>query len=141
MTDTLEVIGDRYTLPLVRELMYGFRRFSDLAVLLGAPRTVLTARLRRLEDAGVVERVQYCEHPPRFEYHLTGAGLALVPVLLAVKAWGEQHLEGCEETVVFGHRCGAPLRPVSVCAACGEPIRPGEFTVVGGTHPPTSPPR
>lgn len=127
MTDALEVLGERYSLPLLRELLYGFHRFSELATLTGAPRTLLTGRLRKLEAAGVVVRRQYSEHPPRFEYHLTGAGMDLVPVMLALKEWGERHTGNTPETV-FRHDCGAELHPVTVCAECRREVRAGDFT-------------
>lgn len=137
LTDAVDVLGDRHSLPLLREILYGYRRFSELATLTGAPRSLLTARLRKLETAGVVARRRYSERPPRDEYVLTEAGYDLVPVLLALKVWGERHTgEDRAPTAVFRHRCGAELIPVSVCRTCGEEIRPGEFEVAGGTHPP-----
>src|SRR3954466_5272524 len=74
VTDAVNAVGDRYSLPVVRELFYGNHRFSDLAALVGAPRTVLSGRLRRLERLGVVERRRYSARPPRDEYLLTEAG-------------------------------------------------------------------
>ncbi|WP_084269759.1 winged helix-turn-helix transcriptional regulator [Patulibacter minatonensis] len=137
MTDAVAVLGDSHTLPLLREILYGYRRFSELATLTGAPRSLLTSRLRRLEAAGVVTRRRYSERPPRDEYVLTEAGVDLVPVLLALKVWGDRHTGGdATPTAIFRHRCGAELHPVSVCGACGEEIRAGEFDVAGGTHPP-----
>jgi DNA-binding HxlR family transcriptional regulator len=137
MSDALEILGDRYSLPLLRELMYGYRRFSELATLTGAPRTLLTGRLRRLEQAGVIERRRYSEHPPRHEYHLTAAGADLLPVVLTLKEWGERHATDGAPTAIFRHDCGADLHPLTVCRECRHEIRPGEFEVAGGTHPPT----
>jgi len=71
VADALAIVGDRYSLLIVREIGYGYVRFQDLAGFTGAPRDVLTTRLRRLEEVGVLERRIYSEHPPRFEYHLT----------------------------------------------------------------------
>lgn len=136
MSDALEVLGDRYSLPVLRELFYGNHRFSELAALTGAPRSLLSGRLRTLEDAGVVERQRYSEHPVRHEYHLTPAGADLLPVILALKDWGERHTGDRTPTAVFRHRCGAELHPVAVCAACRGEISAGHFDVVGGTHPP-----
>lgn len=136
MNDALAVIGDSHSLPLLRELLYGFHRFTDLATLTGAPRTLLTSRLRKLEEAGVIMRQQYSQHPPRFEYHLTDAGAGLIPVLLSLKEWGEVHATDTEPKAVFRHRCGAELHPLTVCRACRHEIIPGDFEVVGGTHPP-----
>lgn len=135
VADALDVVGDRYSLLIVREIGYGYRRFQDLAGFTGAPRDVLTTRLRRLEALGLVERRQYSEHPPRFEYHLTERGGQLRPIVLALKEWGDQQCDPGTEPVVFRHTCGAEFHPRTVCTACGEPVGPGELTVSGGTHP------
>lgn len=135
VADALNVVGDRYSLLIVREIGYGYRRFQDLAGFTGAPRDVLTTRLRRLEALGLVERRQYSEHPPRFEYHLTERGGQLRPIVLALKEWGDQQCDPGTEPVVFRHTCGGEFHPRTVCTACGEPVGPGELTVSGGTHP------
>jgi DNA-binding HxlR family transcriptional regulator len=135
ITDALGIVGDRYALLVARELRYGVRRFNDIATTLGAPRDVLTARLRALEAAGVIARRRYCERPPRYEYLLTEAGEELHPILLALKEWGDRHCNPGAEPVVFQHTCGAEFHAVTVCAACGEPIGSGDLRVVGGTHP------
>jgi DNA-binding HxlR family transcriptional regulator len=142
MSDALGVLGDRYSIPVLREVLYGFRRFSELAKLTGAPRTVLTARLRALERAGVIERRLYCERPARYEYHLTEAGVDLIPVMLTLKDWGERHTTPDGPRGVFRHTCGARLRPVTVCGNCGEQVRSGDFEVVpslGAAAPTDSP--
>ncbi|MGW3630367.1 winged helix-turn-helix transcriptional regulator [Streptomyces sp. NPDC005122] len=138
MSDALEVLGDRYSLPVLRELLYGFHRFSELATLTGAPRTLLTGRLRRLEEAGVIERRPYSQRPLRHEYHLTAAGVDLIPVILTLREWGERHTGPAEPKAVFRHTCGAVLRPVTTCGECHEEIRQGTFEAVGGTHPPVT---
>src|ERR1700676_3497668 len=74
VADALSIVGDRYALLVAREIRYGHTRFQDIATSTGAPRDVLTARLRKLEQAGVIERPQYSEHPPGHEYLLTNAG-------------------------------------------------------------------
>jgi DNA-binding HxlR family transcriptional regulator len=135
ITDALSIVGDRYALLVARELRYGRTRFQDIAANTGAPRDVLTARLRKLEQAGVIERRMYCEHPPRYEYLLTQAGSELQPILLALKEWGDRHCNPGTEPIVFQHSCGADFHPLTVCAACREPLRDGELTVTGGTHP------
>jgi DNA-binding HxlR family transcriptional regulator len=90
IADALELVGDRWSLLVVRELGFGVRRFTDIQRNTGAPREVLTARLRKLEQVGIVTRRPYSEHPPRHEYDLTPAGQALVPILRSLRAWGEQ---------------------------------------------------
>jgi DNA-binding HxlR family transcriptional regulator len=74
VADALSIVGDRYALLVAREIGYGHTRFQDIATSTGAPRDVLTARLRKLEQAGVIERRQYSERPPRHKYLLTDAG-------------------------------------------------------------------
>jgi DNA-binding HxlR family transcriptional regulator len=135
ITDALSVVGDRYALLVARELRYGNTRFKDIAAGTGAPRDVLTRRLRELERAGVIERRLYSERPPRHEYLLTEAGNELHPILLALKEWGDRHCNPGTEPIVFEHTCGAEFHAVTVCEACGEPVREGELRVVGGTHP------
>jgi DNA-binding HxlR family transcriptional regulator len=85
------VIGDRYSLLVLRELALDVHRFNDIRRNIGAPRETLTIRLRTLEDAGLLERRPYSEHPPRDEYVLTEAGLALTPVLRALRSWGARY--------------------------------------------------
>lgn len=136
MTDALAVVGERYTLPIVREIEYGNRRFNELAALTGAPRSLLTNRLRTLEQAGILQRRRYQEHPPRFEYLLTAAGHDLLPAILAFKEWGDRHCRDGEPTAVLRHSCGAELHPLTVCAACREPVAVEDLQVAGGSHPP-----
>jgi DNA-binding HxlR family transcriptional regulator len=134
VADALAVVGDRYSLLVVREIGYGYRRFQDMAGYTGAPRDVLASRLRRLEEIGLLERRQYSEHPPRHEYHLTEAGRQLRPIVLALKEWGDRQCEPGGEPVVFEHTCGEEFHPLTVCAACRAPVGEGELTVTGGTH-------
>src|SRR3954465_14607254 len=131
----LAIVGGRYSLLIVREIGYGYVRFGDLAGVTGAPRDVLTNRLRRLEEVPVLERRIYSEHPPRSEHHLTEAGLRLRPIVLALKEWGDQQLNPGAAPVIFEHSCGAEFHPRTGCAACGEPVGTGELVVKGGTHP------
>jgi DNA-binding HxlR family transcriptional regulator len=86
----LELVGDRWSLLFVRELGFGVSRFTELQLNTGAPRETLTARLRKLEDVGVITRRRYSERPPRDEYELTAAGVAIGPVLRTLREWGEQ---------------------------------------------------
>jgi DNA-binding HxlR family transcriptional regulator len=135
ITDALALVGERYALLVVREIRYGRTRFTQLLNGTGAPRDVLTRRLRELEDAGIIERRLYREHPPRYEYLLTDAGRELQPILLALKEWGDHHCNPGAEPIVFQHTCGADFHPLTVCAACRGPLRDGDLTVTGGTHP------
>jgi len=94
IADALELIGERWSLLVLRELALGVTRFNDIRQNTGATRETLTARLRTLEDAGVITRRRYSAHPPRDEYLLTEAGRALVPVLRSLRKWGEQYATG-----------------------------------------------
>ena len=87
----LELVGERWALLIVRELMLGNRRFEDIVRGTGAPRDRVAARLKALDEAGVIQRVRYRAAPPRFEYQLTDSGRALLPVLDALLAWGLDH--------------------------------------------------
>lgn len=91
IADALAVIGERWSLLVIREITYGVHRFNDIRANTGAPREMLAARLRTLEHAGVIARQRYCAHPPRDEYVLTDAGRALQPVLRLLREWGEQY--------------------------------------------------
>jgi DNA-binding HxlR family transcriptional regulator len=91
IADALDVVGDRWSLLILRELGLGVHRFNDIRANTGAPRETLTTRLRELEDSGVITRRRYSEHPPRDEYLLTDAGESISPVLSALRAWGERY--------------------------------------------------
>jgi DNA-binding HxlR family transcriptional regulator len=91
IADALEVVGERWSLLVLRELGFEVHRFKDIQVNTGAPRETLALRLRKLEEAGVIERRRYCDRPPRDEYVLTAAGRDLLPVLTALREWGQRH--------------------------------------------------
>src|SRR5690349_13296774 len=88
----LEVVGERWTLLIIRDLLLGLHRFDELQESLGIARNVLTDRLNRLVDEGILERVRYSERPERFEYRLTPKGLDLNIALTALRQWGDAHL-------------------------------------------------
>ncbi len=92
IADALEVVGERWSLLVLRELGFGVHRFQDIQVNTGAPRETLALRLRKLEEAGIIERRRYSDHPPRDEYLLTAAGRDLAPVLAALREWGERYV-------------------------------------------------
>src|SRR3954462_3920374 len=101
----LDVLGERWSLLALREIGYGVHRFARIAGYTGASRDILADRLRKLEDAGVIERRQYSEHPPRYESPPTEAGRDLPPTLLSLAQWGGQCIEG-GPSVDFQHECG-----------------------------------
>jgi DNA-binding HxlR family transcriptional regulator len=91
IADALDVVGERWSLLVLRELGFGVTRFKDIQVNTGAPRETLSLRLRKLEESGLIERRQYSEHPPRDEYVLTTAGRDIQPVLGLLRQWGERY--------------------------------------------------
>jgi len=124
---SLEVVGEKWALLVVREVFLGNRRFDEMVRRIGAPRDTLAARLRTLVEGGILERRQYSDHPARHEYFLTEAGLDLYPVIVTLREWGDKHLAGPEgPPAVFEHRCGHPLFSHLVCDTCGEPLRGDE---------------
>jgi len=124
---TLEIVGEKWALLAVREVFLGNRRFDEIVRQTGAPRDTLTVRLRTLVGAGVLQRLQYCEHPARFEYRLTEAGRDLYPVILTLMRWGDRHLADDDgPPLVLQHHCGHRLAAQLVCEACGEPVRAGD---------------
>ncbi|WP_345043911.1 helix-turn-helix domain-containing protein [Streptomyces sannanensis] len=127
IADTLGVIGEKYSLLVLREVLFGVNRFDSIVRNIGAPRDVLAARLRRLADAGVLEKKLYNERPARYEYHATAVGRELRPVLLMLKEWGDRHLADVPP-LVWEHSCGADLDPAIMCRACGEQVRTADLT-------------
>ncbi|MDX6364209.1 MAG: hypothetical protein QOC85_3219 [Streptomyces sp.] len=124
IADTLALVGEKYSLLVLREVSLGATRFDQLVRNIGAPRDVLTARLKRLVDVGVLEKVEYTDRPKRYEYRPTPAGLELESVLLTLMAWGDRHLqEGGFRPMVLEHTCGNELVPQVVCRECGEEVR------------------
>jgi DNA-binding HxlR family transcriptional regulator len=121
IASALTFLGEKWALLVVRELALGVHRFDEIQRYTGAPRDILTSRLRRLEDAGVLERRQYSERPARFGYHLTPAGKELRPILLSLAAWGEKWTDELQ-AYQWVHECGAPLELEHTCKACGERV-------------------
>lgn len=117
----MEVLGERWSLLALREIGYGVHRFARIAGYTGASRDILADRLRKLEDAGVIERRQYSEHPPRHEYHLTEAGRELFPVMLALSQWGDKWAVDAP-ALIRRHTCGKPIQVDLRCHHCGEPV-------------------
>jgi DNA-binding HxlR family transcriptional regulator len=116
----LEVVGDPWTLLIVRDALRGARRFEQFQSSLGCARNVLAARLKALVEEGVLERRPYSERPPRSEYRLTEKGRDLYPVVVTLLAWGDKHVYGGTGPVRLTHSCGSALDPRLTCAACGE---------------------
>jgi DNA-binding HxlR family transcriptional regulator len=125
---TLEVVGDRWALLVVREAILGDHRFDEMQRRTGAPRDILAARLKKLVATGVLERRLYQDRPPRYEYHLTEAGRDLHTVITALRQWGDKHVtrEG-PRPPRFVHECGGDDPSQLVCPDCGEPVAAGSY--------------
>ncbi len=120
----LSVVGDRWTLLVLREAFYRTRRFEDFQARTGAPRPVLAERLRSLVEDGVLEKRQYSDRPDRYEYRLTERGIDLYPVLVALLRWGDRWMaDDAELPITLRHRsCGQIVQPELTCPACGERV-------------------
>jgi DNA-binding HxlR family transcriptional regulator len=119
-----DLIGDPWTPLLLRDAMFGVRRYEDFHRNQGIGRNTLSRRLRRLVEAGVLETRLYQDYPPRKEYLLTDKGRELFGVIVTMLAWGERWLgDGAGELVEVHHvPCGHNVRAESVCSCCGEPL-------------------
>ena len=118
----MTVLGEKWSLLVVRELALGVHRFDEIQRNTGAPRDILANRLRKLEEEGVLERQQYQERPVRHGYHLTASGNELRPILLALSQWGEKWTEQ-RNVADWVHTCGETLELVHTCKACGGEVR------------------
>ncbi len=122
---TLDAIGDRWTLLIMRDLFRGVRRFSLIQSDLGIARNLLTARLGSLIDEGVVKKVQYQSRPVRHEYHLTSKGRALSTALVALMRWGDEYYSVTGPPVELVHdACRTRLELQPWCTTCNAPVDP-----------------
>ena len=125
---TLEVIGDRWTLLVVRDLLGGTQRFQDLlGSLPGIAPNILSARLKLMEEHGLIRRALYSDHPPRAEYALTDRGRELGMVVGALAAWGGRHVH--RETQLVHAGCGHPVSVGYYCPDCKEGVRGADVAV------------
>lgn len=119
---TLDIVGERWTLLILRDAFNGVRRFDDFAASLPVARNILTDRLQTLVEHGILRRQRYQERPPRDEYRLTAKGLDLYPALIALLQWGDRYLageDGPPDEIV--HRdCGGHVSAAVVCSDCGQ---------------------
>jgi DNA-binding HxlR family transcriptional regulator len=134
MARSLELVGDWWTPLIIRDLHEGVGRFDDLAEDLGISRNLLAGRLARLVAHGIIARRRYSQHPPRDRYVLTDSGQALMPVLMALTAWGDRWAtpDGGPPVVFEHRRCGHRFTPTVSCDGCGEPIDPTEVDTLPG---------
>jgi DNA-binding HxlR family transcriptional regulator len=116
----LEVVGERWSLLIVRDVMLGLRRFDEIQADLGIARNVLQARLTRLVEQGVLERSLYQERPLRHEYRLTEKGIDLWPAIVALMNWGDRYAAPAGAPVLLEHRgCGGAVDAHRICERCG----------------------
>ncbi len=127
---SLAVIGDRWTLLVLRDCFLGARRFVQFQQSLGLSPHLLSRRLAKLHREGILERRPYQKHPVRHEYRLTAKGLDLYPVILSLLGWGDRWMSGkAGSPLELVHRgCGHRTRPALTCSECGETLRAREMT-------------
>ena len=132
----LEVVGERWTMLILRDLFFGVRRFGALQAHLDIPSAALSDRLASLVDFGLVERTPYAGR--RVEYLLTPRGLELWPILYQLMQWGERHFVDGEDAVrIFAHApCGTELSAAGSCEVCAITPGPEEIETRPGTAPP-----
>lgn len=132
----LDLVGKSWTLLILRDAMYGVRRFDDFQSNLGIARNVLTLRLRRLVEAGIFRRVPYQQHPLRYEYRLTDKGAALFPVIVGLKEWGDRFRAGAGEgrpMELVDRLSGDKVQPVLIDAASGHKLDLTSVHAVAGS--------
>ena len=145
---TVSVIGDRWTLLILRDCFLRVRRFEDFQARLGITRPILASRLRKLVKEFVLAKVPYQERPLRHEYRLTQKGLDLYPIVMSIVHWGDVHMAGKKgRPLLHQHmNCGKTFDPVMTCSECGEPLSPRQVHVhrgpgaTGTRHLPPTPP-
>jgi DNA-binding HxlR family transcriptional regulator len=128
----VEFIGDRHTMLILRESFLRERRFDRIQRNTGIARNILSDRLAKLVDAGILTRTLYQERPPRYEYRLTDKGVDLWPILVSLLDWGRRH-GGGDEAILMRHKaCGSIMTPVLACPDCGEPVAARDVQALAG---------
>jgi len=124
MARTVSVIGDRWTLLILRDCFLRVRRFEEFQQRLGITRPILASRLKKLVDEFVLVKVPYQQRPVRYEYRLTQKGLNLYPIVMSIVHWGDIYMAGKKgRPLLHTHdSCGRDFDPVLVCSECGEPL-------------------
>ena len=130
----LEVVGERWTLLILRDAILGMQRFEEFQQDLGIATNVLTNRLKLLTDEHVLERVPDPQRPGRPKYLLTGKGAQLGPALIALMKWGDRHYPapGGPPRLTIHTGCGGSIGADLLCERCGQPYRPGEVELPPG---------
>ncbi len=133
---TMAIIGDRWTILILRDIFRGVRRFGQLQADLGIAKNILSDRLQRLVDNDVLEQVPYQERPLRHEYRLTAKGADLSPSLVALMQWGDRWYAETPPTVLVHDACGTALQNVTRCPQCGDDITPTHIASRPGSEQP-----
>ncbi len=130
----LEVVGERWTLLILRDALLGLEHFEEFQADLGIATNVLANRLKRLCDEQVLERVADPDRPGRPKYVLTGKGAQLGPALIVLMKWGDRHYPAPNgpPRLTIHAGCGGSIGPDLLCDRCGEPMRPGEIELRPG---------
>jgi DNA-binding HxlR family transcriptional regulator len=130
----LELVGEWWTMLILREAFLGTRRFHDFQQNLGIARNILSARLKKLVARGILERVAAPPGGRRFEYRLTAKGRAFFPVLMALMQWGDHWVAGCDRApiMVVDRESGRQIRQISVLSGDGRPLGPSDIMMVPG---------
>jgi DNA-binding HxlR family transcriptional regulator len=129
----LEVLGDRWTILVIRDAFLGLRRFDDFQRDLGIARNVLTDRLTRLVEEGILERRRYQERPERFEYRLTAKGRDLWPITMTLLSWGDRYYASAGPPRIVRHKgCGGTITERLRCDKCGADLEITDVEAVFG---------
>jgi DNA-binding HxlR family transcriptional regulator len=132
---SLELVGERWTILVIREVFFGRRKFSEMQRSLGVARNVLTNRLQRLVEEDILERRQYSERPVRHEYFLTEKGLDLWPTIVSLMHWGDKHMPlpgGPPAILLHKGECGGVVNDRRICERCGEELGVRDARAVEG---------
>jgi DNA-binding HxlR family transcriptional regulator len=141
LAQSLEVMGDWWSPLILRDLYLGLDRFDQLVTDLGISRNLLTDRLATMTEAGLIVRTPYQDNPVRYRYGLTEAGSELIPILIALTAWGDRWATPpAGQPIRFTHTtCGKPTTATVCCSECGDPLTTHNTTASPGPGGRTAP--
>lgn len=129
----VEVVGEWWSMLIIRDAFLGVTRFDEFQERLGIARNILNQRLTRLVEEGVMDKVAYSDHPPRYDYRLTTKGRDLWPVVTAMRQWGDKYAAPDGPPLRIVHKkCGKVSQAVMTCSVCGEPLTPRDVRAVRG---------
>jgi DNA-binding HxlR family transcriptional regulator len=134
---TIDLVGEWWSILILRDAFRGIGRFDDFQASLGIARNMLSRRLKKLVEAGLLETVPYSQRPLRHDYRLTEKGRDFYPVLMTLMAWGNRWVQRDRSSVALSRRTGAPLDPVLIDRATGEPVTPQSVRVSRAAAAPT----